>query len=43
MTGDVDTDGCPECAAPLGDFPCAGCYIAGDKPLPSDAGNGDGQ
>lgn len=43
MTGDVDTDGCDECDALPGAFPCAGCYIAGDNPLPSDAGYGDGQ
>lgn len=38
-----DADGCAECAALPGDFPCAGCYIAGDKPLPSDADNGGGR
>jgi len=43
MTGDVDTAGCDECASLLGGFPCSGCYIAGDKPLPSDAGHGGGQ
>jgi hypothetical protein len=37
MTGDVDTGECDECAALPGDFPCAECYISGEKLLPADA------
>lgn len=43
MTGDIDADRCPECATLPATFICGRCYIAGDKPQRSDAGNGDGQ